>query len=399
MNATKYSLLCVDDQEGLVAGMRLTLRKHFHVVAVTSGKEALEKLQHEGPFAVLITDMRMPGISGVDVLKAARELAPETQRILLTGFADADCAAQAVNEGDVFRYLTKPCSPPDLRQACEAARDAYIELNSRQALHAQTQLAWAHSLANCAILQDPAAAGHLLSLVHVLRTLAAATGEPGAWKAEIALILMETARIELGELVTRGAAAPQIEVAQVASVSRADESEELLDMQYGDPCLAEFTQLARASIRMESLDEPGEWGRLMRICNIASRFMSHVLDGLSPAATIDLLRMKTRHPRFGLLFDILERSLPLPVPKYRSIMIPLHRIRPGLTLGADIHSGSGRLLLAKNQRLTPATIERIHGLAESARPARIPILVFGREPDEHSSGQAPASAKTPTKAA
>ena len=80
-------------------------------------EQAIEKLEQDGPFAVVVSDMQMPGISGVDLLRKAAVAAPDTVRILLTGYSDVDTATRGINEGRIFRYLTKPCSAEVMRAA------------------------------------------------------------------------------------------------------------------------------------------------------------------------------------------------------------------------------------------------------------------------------------------
>src|SRR5205823_12680612 len=79
--------------------------------------EALAEIEENRTFAVVVSDMRMPGMDGAALLAEVRGLLPDAARILLTGYADLDSALRAVNQGQIFRYLTKPCPPDVLRQA------------------------------------------------------------------------------------------------------------------------------------------------------------------------------------------------------------------------------------------------------------------------------------------
>jgi ActR/RegA family two-component response regulator len=107
-------VLCVDDDERLLAGLALRLRRHFEVTTATSAVEALARLDLRRPFAAVVSDMRMPQNDGVSFLSALRRVAPETTRLLLTGQADVASAIAAVNEGEVFRFLLKPIETPAL---------------------------------------------------------------------------------------------------------------------------------------------------------------------------------------------------------------------------------------------------------------------------------------------
>ncbi len=110
-------VLFVDDEAAVLDGLRRQLRRTYEVRTASSAAGGLELLEREGPFAAVVSDMRMPGMDGAAFLTRARAAAPYTTRILLTGQADLDAAAAAINHGRVFRLLTKPC-PPDVLDAC-----------------------------------------------------------------------------------------------------------------------------------------------------------------------------------------------------------------------------------------------------------------------------------------
>jgi diguanylate cyclase (GGDEF)-like protein len=121
-------VLCVDDEPELLRGMTLHLARHYEVRTADSGAEGLELLRNEPHAAAIISDMRMPGMSGADFLARSLAIAPDAQRILLTGNVDLTSAIAAVNEGQIFRFLMKPCPPPDLLQAVQ---DAVTRFQSR----------------------------------------------------------------------------------------------------------------------------------------------------------------------------------------------------------------------------------------------------------------------------
>ena len=118
-------VLCVDDEPSILDGLRRELNRRFDVTTALSGAAGLEALEREGPFAVVVSDMRMPGMDGATFLGHVRERAPETVRVLLTGHADLEGAIAAVNQGNIFRFLTKPCPRDILMEALETSARAY----------------------------------------------------------------------------------------------------------------------------------------------------------------------------------------------------------------------------------------------------------------------------------
>ena len=119
---TKHTILCVDDEIDNVDALERLFRKKYTVLKATSGKEALQVLdKNPGPLALIITDQRMPEMTGVEFLEKTLDSHPETVRILLTGYTDLESVIMAVNKGQIFRYLTKPWDPVDLTNTVDHA--------------------------------------------------------------------------------------------------------------------------------------------------------------------------------------------------------------------------------------------------------------------------------------
>lgn len=107
-------ILLVDDEPNLLQALRRSLHGRFVITIANGGEEALQKLREDGPFAVVVSDMQMPDVNGLQVLTAARELSPATVRIMLTGNVDQQTAVEVVNAGAVFRFVNKPCPADNL---------------------------------------------------------------------------------------------------------------------------------------------------------------------------------------------------------------------------------------------------------------------------------------------
>src|SRR5208282_667625 len=96
-------ILCVDDDSNILLGYQRALRKQFQIDVALGGAEGLAAVRDQGPYAVIVADMRMPAMNGVQLLAKVREIAPDTVRMMLTGNADQQTALQAVNQGHIFR--------------------------------------------------------------------------------------------------------------------------------------------------------------------------------------------------------------------------------------------------------------------------------------------------------
>jgi response regulator RpfG family c-di-GMP phosphodiesterase len=110
-------ILLVDDEPNVLESIQRQLRNRFEVKTAQSGDEALDILKAHGPFTIIVSDMRMPGMDGVQLLSRVKDMYPDTVRIMLTGNADQETAVEAVNAGQIFRFLSKPCSTATLATA------------------------------------------------------------------------------------------------------------------------------------------------------------------------------------------------------------------------------------------------------------------------------------------
>ncbi len=117
-------ILFVDDEERILRSLAMQFRRQYEVLTESDPLRALERLKSE-TVHIIVSDQRMPQMSGAELLAQAREIAPDTLRILLTGYSDLDAAVAALNDGGIFRYLTKPWDQQEmvftLRQAAEIA--------------------------------------------------------------------------------------------------------------------------------------------------------------------------------------------------------------------------------------------------------------------------------------
>lgn len=120
----KHSILCVDDEVDIVDSLERMFRKKYNVLKATSGQDALNILK-EVPVSLIITDQRMPDLTGVKFLEKSLNIQPDCVRILLTGFTDLDSVISAINSAQIYRYVTKPWDARDLTLAVDRAIERY----------------------------------------------------------------------------------------------------------------------------------------------------------------------------------------------------------------------------------------------------------------------------------
>src|SRR5215210_6025004 len=191
-------VLCVDDEPQVLEGLRDNLRRSFDVEVAESGTEGLEMLRRApNAFEIVISDMRMPVMSGSVFLGEARRVAPNAVRILLTGYADAKAAVRAVNDGQIFRFLTKPCPADELLRACAAALMHRRIIAAERTLLEQTLRGSVQALTDVLALASPGVFGHADRVRTLAAQIAERLGVEDAWEIEVAAMLSHVGAITL----------------------------------------------------------------------------------------------------------------------------------------------------------------------------------------------------------
>lgn len=182
-------VLFVDDEQNVLAAIKRTVRQLVDAVTCDDPLLALELLQHDGPFAVIVSDMRMPGLSGIDFLAKAREIAPDSVRVMLTGNSDQTTAIDAVNKGEIFRFLTKPTDPETLRAVLAAGLRQHQLVTSERELLQHTLNGSIKVLAEMLTIAKPEAFGRTDRLRSKVTQIASHLGMQGQWELETAVSL------------------------------------------------------------------------------------------------------------------------------------------------------------------------------------------------------------------
>jgi response regulator RpfG family c-di-GMP phosphodiesterase len=184
-------ILFVDDEPAVLDGYRRTLYREFQVETASSGEDALKLIASDGPFAVIVSDMRMPGMDGVRLLSQVRQASPDTVRVVLTGYADFQSAMDAVNDGAVFRFLTKPCETLTLKKALTGCLEQYRLVVSEKELLEKTLIGCVEALVDVLSLTNPAAFSRALRLRRYVQSLIVELKLNPPWKFEMAALLSQ----------------------------------------------------------------------------------------------------------------------------------------------------------------------------------------------------------------
>ena len=190
-------VLLVDDEPNVLRGYQRNIGEMFECEAVASPQEALERIMAEDKYALIMTDYRMPGMTGVELLRKARELRPNTVRMLITGYADVQISLEAINEGSVFRMLTKPCDPQAFYRAIEDGIRQHELITAEKELLEQTLNGSVKMLGDIMSVMDQGAFGRSHKMSQAARAIGQAMGIEALWELEVSATLSEIGRVTL----------------------------------------------------------------------------------------------------------------------------------------------------------------------------------------------------------
>jgi len=190
-------ILFVDDDLHLLDGLQRSLRRQFNIDVAISGAEGLDKIATHGPFALVVADMQMPGMSGLEFLRQVQIQSPDSIRLMLTGNADQKTAVDAVNDGRVFRFLNKPCPTAALAPVLEAGLEKFRLLGTERELLENTLGGALKVLTEILSTIDPGTFERGQHLSAMCREFAAETGFAMTWETEIAATLLSIGRVTI----------------------------------------------------------------------------------------------------------------------------------------------------------------------------------------------------------
>jgi response regulator RpfG family c-di-GMP phosphodiesterase len=368
-------ILCVDDEPNLLAALERNLFGEFEVVTADGGEAGLAAIAEGPPFAAIMSDMRMPGMDGATFLAAARALAPDSVRLLLTGQTDATSAIAAVNQGAIFRFLCKPCPTEELVAALEQAVALHRATVLERDLLETTLAGTTRMLTEVLSMVAPWAFQRSAQLQACVSHVTAKLPWPNRWTVEVAAALSHIGCVSVpGDVIQR----------EIAGDTLSEQEQQLVD---GHPLVAH--RLLAAIPRMQGVAE-------------IVRYQS-----LPPPADADaeVIRGAQLLRASLLLVRSLARKLPLAqaVQQLRQVEPPLPRdlidaladlqlntrsgirkakvsdLVPGWRLEQDVVSKRGMMLLAHGSELSLTSILALRNLQAAGAIVEPLLISYGSE--------------------
>jgi len=358
--ANKPKILCVDDEPQVTEGLATLLRREYEVHLATSGEQGLQKLREVRGLAVVLSDMRMPHMDGATFLHEMLKRCPDATRILLTGHSELEAARRAVNEGQIFRFLSKPCPPDELRAAIEAGVAQHRLVTAERAVLRETLIGFIRSLTDVLALSNPVAFGRASGIKRLAMGLAAKLGFPEFWQLEAAALLSQLGYMsispELAEKVFYGKDLEPKEGVQVALAQ--DVARKLIERV---PRLEPVAQIM-ATVKMS--DEQiaglgkGPVGVAARVLGLATEASILCSQGKTREAVHEIV--SRRAARYGQdLIGYLDQMLLATECDSEARDMPLRELTVGMIVMEEVRNPQGVMLVPVGFEVTQSFLDRL----------------------------------------
>jgi response regulator RpfG family c-di-GMP phosphodiesterase len=351
-------ILCVDDEPKVLEGLDRLMHRKCTLLTATSGEEALRLLAGPEPIDVIVSDMRMPRMNGAALLAECRKRSPDTVRLLLTGQADLESAISAVNDGHVFRFLTKPCPPAVFMEALTAAIEQHRLVTSERVLLERTLVGSMRALTEVLALVHPEF-GSTARQHERARKVAAYLHVPHAWHVEVASMLSQVGYVVLpNDLLAKVHAGSELDATERGILARVPSVVERI--------ISLIPRLETVQAAIKHQDRPFESmdsGPQQHAIPIGSRILKALLDlGVeetrSPDSAHALAVLRSRRGRYDpAVLEAIAAIFGPRAPETREVT--LREIEVGMVLASDVMTRSSMLLVARGHPVTAQLIERL----------------------------------------
>ncbi|MGD8529940.1 MAG: HD domain-containing phosphohydrolase [Syntrophobacterales bacterium] len=374
-------ILMVDDERPVLDSFRRQLRGKVNLYTALGAEEALNAIDGKGPFAVVVSDFKMPGMNGIELLARIKAKAPDTVRMMLTGYADLGSTINAINQGNIFRFLTKPCDSESMLRTLVDGIRQYRLIRAERDLLDQTLRGSVKVLTDLLALLKPSALGRANRISHYVNDLAHHFGVDQNWELETAALLSQIGCITLPDdiirKVSRGLSLdlqerriflqhPQTGAEMVSNIPRMEEVAKIIAYQEKnfDGSGAPQDQVREDEIPLGA-----------RIIKVLLDFDALIAAGDSKGTALEKLKKQTGFYDPALI-TALDMVLGLEA-KYDVKELNVIELEAGMILADDvIQYSSNKRLLAKGQQLSDTLVKSIrsyHRILAVKEPIRVMV--------------------------
>ena len=366
----RAKILFVDDNANILSAIKRTFRREYVVDTAEGGEEGLKKLSSDGPYRVVIADMKMPGMDGIAFLERAEAISPRTARIMLTGNADQKTAVDAVNRGQVYRFLSKPVKVDALRTALEEACKHY---EIEQAVLEQAVTGCVKVLTEVLGMVSPLALGRGQHLRKSVALFAKAAGIGQVWEIEVAALLSSIGYVSIpNELLEKLDAQEELSSSEEAMLRSVPQvGHDLLAAVPHLGPVAEIVKYQRKHFNGAGVPNDHISGTALpagaRMLRILEDRLALEMDGIVKKDALHRMRQRVGFYDEALLdvcFEVYPEFLGSTLSHDAPVLcLELGSLKPGHVLISDLRTQGGLLLAESGSCLTAASLQRIRNYA------------------------------------
>lgn len=374
-------VLFVDDDENILAGYKRNLRSRYNIFTISNPVDALEYIKRDEAFSVIISDYKMPEMDGITFLTNVKTIAPDSVRIMLTGFADINNSIKAVNEGSVFRFLTKPITHDNLINAINHAIAQYRLVNAERELLNKTLKGSIKILIDILSAVNPTAFSHANGISKLARKVAERLQLTSAWEIELAALLSQVGLVTIPEdLLDKKFSGksltseenmvfnshPKIGSEFLKNIPRLEEVSEAIAYQ-----LKRFEEIKD---ELSKSEKSRYILRLSEIIKVCSDFNAFVNSGGHETGVLEMMARDNGHYDPEVL-TALEAEYSGIDKKFALKNLKLFEISSGMIIAQDIYDANNIIFLRKGMEMTEVLKLRLFNLSKVKKIPE-PLKVF-----------------------
>lgn len=380
MNTSK--ILFVDDDPKILRAIERRFEDEFNLHLANDPYEGLEAVKSSGPFAVVVSDMQMPGMSGIEMLTKVKEISPDTVRIMLTGFAELQSTIEAVNEGNVFRFLSKPCSNDVLKLAIDDGIRQHNLVQAEKELVEGTLLGCVTVLSDVLGLVNPVAFGRGARVKRTAMIIANQLNIENAWELEIASMLSALGCVTLSQSVLQ-------KLSENAPLSQLDQEAFERHPGLGQSLLAKIPRMETVSEIVAYQEKHFDGGGVPREglsgkkIPLGARILKVALDfdtqeNICENVVYAINALKRDAEKYDpQVLRALEAGMSESVDA-ETIEIQFQDLEKGMVFAKNVLSGSGQVLVAKGHETTDSVLNFLANYAKHKNLSQ-PLSIYSKE--------------------
>lgn len=364
----KPRVLFVDDEPLALEGLSRSVYRDFQADLAEGPEAGLEKVKNDGPYVVVVSDMRMPVMDGAEFLSRVRNFAPDSIRVMLTGYADTEAAMRAVNEGRIFRFLNKPVSAEDLILTLRDCVTQYDLMLREKELLEKTLAGSIRVLSEVLHLANPVAFNKGARICQYVRHIAGKLCFSDTWQYEIAAMLSELGCLTLTPDLLEAIHAGE-------TLTPEDEKRYSQHPQIAHDLLARIPRLELvADMILQQKEVPRD---LSRTLSPAAESVLRGAQMLKVSLAFDHL-LSTGSERQEALLALSQNPVEYNAQMVAALAdfrlsrgptelrpVDVSDLRPGMILNADLRSTTGALLAAKGQEVSQALVKTVRNFIDN----------------------------------